>query len=523
MGEPTTRRLAFACASLAVLPVAGHAQPMATANTAPVGVSQEQFLSLISRLEALERRNGELEAQLRQVRDQAAAAVPPKPEPTAARASLADGRPTLATADREFSASLRAVVQMDSARYDQAAAGPPGSDFRRGSLGDAVETERARDLSDGVNFRRVRFGAEGRLWGEWGYSLLTDVGGSGTEEAGRIINAYLDYTGFDPVRLRIGAFAPVTSFDDATSSSSILFLERPAVVEIVRGLAGSDGRVGAAAMANGARWSLFTAVTGNLVGNATFDDQLGLIGRASFLPIKSETGLVHLGASANIIVRPAAIGPDIAPIGAATPVRIRERPELRVDGTRLIDTGAIDASGLNVYGLEFGAQRRALSLQAEYFWFDLSRRNSTLPDPTFNGWYVQGAWTLTGQARRYSASNGGFDTPRVTRPFDLKSGSWGVWELAARWSEMDLNYRAGAEGSAAAVGSIRGGEQQILTLGINWYPNNNVRFLADYQHVEIDRLSLGGAAFGAGVLTPPAGAQIGQELNIWSLRTQYAF
>ena len=30
-------------------------------------------------------------------------------------------------------------------------------------------------------------------------------------------------------------------------------------------------------------------------------------------------------------------------------------------------------------------------------------------------------------------------------------------------------------------------------------------------------------AFGAGALTPPAGAQVGQDFKIYSLRTQYAF
>jgi phosphate-selective porin OprO/OprP len=523
MGEPSWRRVAFACVPAVVLPVAAHAQAMATAGSPPVGVSQEQFLSLMGRLEALERRNSELEAEIRQVKAQAEAAGPPKPEPTAAQATLANGRPTLATADKEFSASLRGVVQIDAARYDQAGAGPLSSDFRRGSFGDAAEADRARDLADGVNFRRVRFGVEGRLWGDWAYNILTDVGGSGTEESGRIINAYLDYTGFDPIKLRAGAFAAVTSFDDATSSSSLLFLERPAVVEIVRGLAGSDGRAGLAAMSNGERWSLFTAVTGNLVGTSTFDDQLGLIGRASYLPLKTDDGLLHVGASANVVVRPAATGPDVGPDGAPTPLRIRERPELRVDGTRLIDTGSINSSGLSVYGLEFGAQHRALSVQAEYFWFDLQRRASTLPDPNFDGWYVQGAWTITGEPRRYVAANGGFDTPRVVNPFDLDGRSWGVWELAARWSDMDFNYRAGSVGTAPVLGAIRGGRQQILSLGLNWYPNNNVRFLADYQRVEVDRLSPGGTAFGAGDLTPPAGAQIGQELNIWSLRTQYAF
>jgi phosphate-selective porin OprO/OprP len=49
-----------------------------------------------------------------------------------------------------------------------------------------------------------------------------------------------------------------------------------------------------------------------------------------------------------------------------------------------------------------------------------------------------------------------------------------------------------------------------------------VRFLADYQRVEVtvchrrNRLRRGRAH-------PTGGAQIGQDLNIWSFRTQYAF
>ena len=75
----------------------------------------------------------------------------------------------------------------------------------------------------------------------------------------------------------------------------------------------------------------------------------------------------------------------------------------------------------------------------------------------------------------------------------------------------------------ALANAIRGGEQKIVSLGLNWYPNANVRFLADYQHVDVDRLSPGGTAFGAGALTPPAGVQIGQTYHVWSFRTQYAF
>jgi phosphate-selective porin OprO/OprP len=268
---------------------------------------------------------------------------------------------------------------------------------------------------------------------------------------------------------------------------------------------------------------VFGAVTGNTIGVQTFDEQLGFVGRVTFVPLKGADWLVHLGANTNIVINPAATGPNVAPAGAATPVRLRERPELRVDGTRLVDTGNIDASDLKSYGLEAGLQKAQFSLAGEYFWLDVNRRNSALADPNFDGWYLQGAWTITGQPRRYNAANGGFDAPKVDEPFSLKRHKPGVWELAARYSELDLDYQPGAAGAAAGASSIRGGDQRIFTLGLNWYANNNVRFQADYQHEDVDRLSPGGTAFGAGALTPPAGAQIGQTYHVWSFRTQYAF
>jgi phosphate-selective porin OprO/OprP len=510
-----------AAAALAGPAAAQHA----TAPTQPVGISQEQLLALVARMDALERRNEELEGQIKALKGQAATSDQAirdqiKGQPTV---SLANGRPTFASADGQFTASLRGMIQLDAARFDQRAPGPIAADYRRGSYGDAGEADRARDLGDGTNFRRVRFGLEGRAWGDWAYNILLDFGGSGAEEAGKITNAFIDYAGLQPLRLRVGAFAPTTGLEDATLPTSSLFLERPAIAEIVRGLAGADGRTAVALMANGERWTAFGAVTGATVTTQAFDEQLGAIARVTYLPIRGPDYLVHVGASANLVIHPAATGPDVGPVGAASPIRLRERPETRVDGTRLVDTGALDADGVQAYGLELGGQLKALSLQAEYFRIDVDRRNSLLANPSFGGWYVQGAWTLTGQRRRYNAVVGGFDTPQVDKPFSLKTGAWGVWELAARYSALDLDYRAGAAGAAPAASSVRGGEQEIFTVGLNWYPNTNVRVLADFQRVEADRLSPGGTAFGAGALTPPAGAQVGQNLNIWSVRTQYAF
>jgi len=57
---------------------------------------------------------------------------------------------------------------------------------------------------------------------------------------------------------------------------------------------------------------------------------------------------------------------------------------------------------------------------------------------------------------------------------------------------------------------VRGGDQKITSLGLNWYPNNTLRFLLDYQWVKVRRLSA-------------TGANIGEDVNTLSFRSQFAF
>ena len=476
-----------------------------------------------ARIAALEAQLAALSGQIADLKAATAANVKDvRAAQSATTVTLANARPTIATGDGAFSVSFRGIFQADAALYDQRDAGPLATDLRRGSFNDAAENDRARDMSDGTNVRRARIGIEGKAFGAFDYNMIYDFGGSATEEVGRISSAWVQYSGY-PVKVRAGIYAPVTSLEDAANNTGALFVERASVAETVRGLAGGDGRSAIGLLANGERWNVSAAVTGNTVTTQTYDEQLGFVGRVAYVPFKGKDWLIHVGANANLIIDPAAGGPDVASAGGAvTNIRLRDRPELRVDGTRLIDTGNIDADGVTALGLEFGAQRKNVFVQAEYFNIDVERRTGALSDPTFDGWYVQAGWTLTGEPRRYNTATAGFDNPRPAKPFNPKKAQWGAVELAARYSTFDLDYRPGAAGAAAPTGGVRGGEQNILSLGVNWYLNPVVSISGAYRNVEVRRLSPGGSAFVAGS-TPAAGAQVGQDLDIWSLRTQYAF
>lgn len=484
-----------------------------------VAHAQDAAESPEARIARLEASLAELQEQLADLKASTAASVGQvRQQQQATTVSIANGRPTIASGDGNFTASFRGVFQLDGALYSQDDSGPLATDLRRGSFGDATENDHARDLNDGFNFRRVRIGVEGKAFGDFEYNFLYDFGGSGVEEGGKITSAWLQYNGLGPVKVRVGAFPPVTGLEDAASNASALFAERASVAETVRGIAGGDGRTAVALLGNGERWNFSAAVTGNVIGTTTFDEQVGFVGRFAYVPFKRTDALIHVGLNTTLVLSPAAGGPGV-PGGAVSNLRLRDRPELRVDGTRLVDTGNIDADSLTSLGAEFGALYKNFYVQAEYFDIGIERRKSALPDPEFNGWYVQGSWILTGESRRYSTATSGFDGPKPLKPFNLKEGTWGAWELAVRYSTLDLNY---LENALPAAGSIRGGEQDIFSVGVNWYVNNGVTLQAAYRNVSVDRRSPGGTAFLAGS-TPALNAQVGQDLEIFSFRTQYAF
>ena len=151
--------------------------------------------------------------------------------------------------------------------------------------------------------------------------------------------------------------------------------------------------------------------------------------------------------------------------------RFRARPEGRTKGVRLVDVRG-DADRVDKIGLEGALVYGPISVQGEYM--------TATPDvagtdhPTFAAYYVMGSYFLTGESRPYSG--GAFGRPKPNRKLDLKRGTLGAVELAARMSRIDLND-----------GDFHGGVERNFTLGVNWYPHNNARVTFNYILAYLDR------------------------------------
>jgi phosphate-selective porin OprO/OprP len=189
-----------------------------------------------------------------------------------------------------------------------------------------------------------------------------------------------------------------------------------------------------------------------------------LAARVTGLPWREERGkgLLHLGVSYNFRAR------NVNKDGAEE--KFSSRPESYLTNIKFVDTGNITATRTNLIDGELAWVWGPFSLQGEYF------RAFTNAEgyPDFRGWYAYGSFFLTGEHRTYSTIDGIFMNINPHRNFDPLKGGWGAWELVARYSYLNLNNSSGG---------INGGKEYNVTLGLNWYPHTNLRFIFNYLRV----------------------------------------
>ena len=425
--------------------------------------------------------------------------------------SITNGRLGVASADGRFSIAIRAIGQYDTAYFMQDAASRQ------------LAAANGPDLSSGGNFRRAQLGIQGKVFGDWNYFFNYDFGGgasSGNELQGRIQQAYVEYAGLGALTFRVGAYPWSSNLEDATGAGDVIFLERNAPSDLSRSLAGGDGRDGIGAIYAGENLFASVAYTGGKVADTTlfFDEQQAIVARVSDVFYSDADWKLLLSGAINWVFRG---GDAAAGAGSARNITLQDGPELTTDDNslRLVTTGALNVASAYNWGIEGAAEWRNLYAQAGYFGYGMDQMAVGAPNLNFDGWYVQGTWIITGESRPYNQQNGSFANPKPRVPFSIDGWGPGAWEVAGRYSDLDLNDNAGVLGSALPAGGVRGGDQRIFTAELNWFPNNVLKFALQYQHTDIDRIGTIPAGFGHGVLS---NAQVGQEFDTFAFRSQIA-
>jgi phosphate-selective porin OprO/OprP len=179
----------------------------------------------------------------------------------------------------------------------------------------------------------------------------------------------------------------------------------------------------------------------------------GFAGRIYLNPTRSRFSVFHVGAS-------------VVSENMSRKTRFYSHPESRVTSQRLVDTGIYeDITNQGIAALEIAGSKGSLMFHAEYFraWWD----QPNAKDPVFKGFYALASWVLTGE--KFSYTEGKFLRVRPQSPR-------GAWEVAARFSAVDLNDEA-----------VTGGAERNLTIGVNWYaPRNQFRVMSNPIFVRTD-------------------------------------
>lgn len=428
---------------------------------------QDELQHLKSDLHETNDQLRESRSETKQARDDAVKAKR-QAEATAAAAPLITfphGRPTFSNADKSASVSLGLQFQFDVGGYFQ------------DNHGSDVQPATARELNDGSNVRRAKLFVVGKF-GNWGASLSPEFGGA-PDGTVSLYEANLSYTGIKPITATIGYFRPWYSLQDSASPNDFLLMERPSIVEIARGIAGGDARasVGFKASTDGyfASAYLTGGSWGDQNGGLLNREQLGGVVRAATRPFHGDDWNIHVGISGSAVFEPAKSNAH-QPGKTVESIRLRDRPELRIDTNRLIDTGPIDTDKADTWGVELGGNWHNFLLQGEYMRIDVVRNHAATVH--FDGGYVEGSWVITGESRKYDPNIAAWKRPVPARPFDPVNGEhgWGAWELAARYSLTDLNSR-----------DVDGGRQQVFGVALSWYPTERVRFVMQGDYVDVDR------------------------------------
>lgn len=358
---------------------------------------------------------------------------------------------------------------------------------------DSASEAQFGQIQDGADFRRARLSAKGSVTEQTNYFFQMDFGFFGRPT---FTDLWVEQTNVPLFgNVRIGQWKQPFSLEVVSSFRYTTFMERSQLFQAFTpfrhiGIGFYDwsddlNHTWAA--------SVFRSGQDQFGGSLSTDGGVGTAERATWLALWEDDGreYLHLGVGHFFNSPP------------RDTINFRTIPELYIganangavgtsgqavpgaaDGTPFfIATGNLNVTEYNVVGSELLFVEGPFSLQSEVM-VNMVNQAAGQPSAVLPGAYAQVGWFLTGEHRPYDRKAGAID--RVIPRHNLlhtncRSGDgMGAWEVAGRWSYLDLNDE-----------TIAGGTMTDYTLGLNWYWNPYTKMVFNYIHSRPDSPILG--------------------------------
>ncbi len=369
----------------------------------------------------------------------------------------------LESADGKNSIKLKGLIQIDNRNFSNV----------NGLAADG------KNIS-GFDFRRIRPTIEGTVFGKYDFRFTPEFGEAKTVSAtstSGIVDAYIDARFQPSFKVRAGKFKPFVGLERLQSGSDIKFIERSYVSNNI--LPNRD---------------LGAAIHGDV-----------LEGKLNY-SVGIYNGVVDGGDITT--VQDTNVDKEYAARLFATPFKDTDSI-LAGLGFGLAAThgnfkGSSLATGLPAYktpgqqssffaytaGTVANGARGRISPQAYYYYgpFGVITEYARVSQDVTNGtksdklendaWQIAGSYLITGE-------DASFKGVKPKQVFNTDGGGWGAWELVARYQENNIDSKAFQTSSTATTGyadqRLNASSAKSWAAGINWYLNQNVKVVLNYE------------------------------------------
>jgi phosphate-selective porin OprO/OprP len=432
-------------ALLAVAVFAGRSALHADGGDDQIQTLRQQIQQLDQKLKVLERNE--------EIKDEDAAVA----AKTAPKLSISDKGFTFASADGANSVSIRGLVQLDSRLFFNDGGGLVNNSF---------VLRRARLISEGT-FDKI-----------FSFQLVPEFGGGTNTGASAvsILDANLTIAPSKELQFKVGKFKAPVGLELLQSDSWTFFVERSLVSNLVpnRDLGVQVGGSFADGILNYAAGVFNGVADGANSNNADYDNDKEGIARVFAQPFKNLAGSPVQGLSFGVA---GSDGREKSLVAGGSPLTAGYKTDGQQTFFKYKST--VVTSGGQLWRVSPQADYRygPVGVIAEYVVStDNVRSSATAPKTALENkaWEVAAGYVLTGEDSSLTGV-----VPKA--PFNWDNGTWGAWEVVARYADLKLDPKTFPLFADATAGAnVNAKEAASAGLGLNWYLSRTVRISADY-------------------------------------------